>query len=1047
MRNTDTELIRKILSDDESAFEALVDRYKKQVHALAWRKIGDFQIAEEITQDAFLKVFQELHTLKDPNLFSGWLYVITANLCATWHRKKRIQTQPLEDEEIMMEDKDLYSQHVVEERARTATDAHREVVKKLLAKLKESERTVMTLHYLGEMTVEEISKFIGVSAGTIKSRLQRARNRLQKEEHMIREALEHFQISPNLTDNILKEVSQLKPAAPIASKPPIPWAVAASSIVLIMIMLGIGSQYLAYFQRPYSFDAQSEMMVELIDTPIVLNLDTQLNEQNQLGNANAIGENDNSGQNPDEVLLADGETDGENLSVPKREWVEYEPQSFAYPSEFLVTPEGELFTFTTRGHLYKLQEIEEKWEHIIDMESLGIDFWDGDTPMAMWNDTLYIVLSNKLYASKDDGKTWDLVHTWEEEEHWYPSELVLTEQAFYMVFQEGTLRSEDQGKTWKNISDEFSDVPNSITVLQDTVFVTSGTDFYRSNVGSWDKLALPIPETVYIVSVSAFKNRLYVLANLSDMDPQAASEGLQRTWWIFRSTDLGDTWKDITPTNAWPIKGWPPDLTLIAAGENILLMEKGMVMSTDGGESWLPPVQPNASPTMDSYSSPAVVLNDRTILIGSGDGFQSSKDGGKSWESVNIPTKRTGSRNIIDNIIVYDGIENAHQTPSAVYAKSWRSLVKSKDRGKTWNTVEKDVPMTDPFREDQSEILSIVEADDGLYAKGGRGHDVEKIVKMYKVSEDGNSLISIRGFPYLHSHSIWHKVSRHSRHSLAESDTPSVEELQKEYKGATQFFKELVDLTRGELADLGQRGFQGQIIMVQRNLIERGLNGAFAVSGDTFYLEYNFKLFRWTQGERELYDTGVEETIGLTIRSPDGRYLPAGLTPAEVPKGQALEKFRVMYNLKLAVSDDTVYVGKRDGHLLVSYDRGDNWTDITDRLPLPVIAFKDIKFVHSNIEGAKIYVATDAGVTVSHNGTQWHAITDADGTDLVMEYLAVDGRRLFGMTDKTGVYLLVNDTWEQVVSETPESVTSLAVDGNIVYVGTMQRGMLHYVLE
>ncbi len=1046
MRSTDTELIRKILADDESAFVELVDRYKKQVHALAWRKIGDFQIAEEITQDAFLKVFQELPTLKDPNLFSGWLYVITANLCATWHRKKRIQTQPLEDEEIMMEDKDLYSQHVVEERARTAADTQREVVKKLLAKLKESERTVMTLHYLGEMTIEEISKFIGVSAGTIKSRLQRARNRLQKEEHMIREALEHFQISPNLTDNILKEVSQLKPATPIVSKPLIPWAVAASSIVLIMIMLGIGSQYLAYFQKPYSFDAQSEMMVELIDSHIVLNLDTQPNEQNQFGNANSIGENDNSGQNPNDMLLADGETNGENLSVPKREWVEYEKPSYVYPSEFLATPEGELFTFTTRGHLYKLQVNEEKWEHIIDVDSLGIDFWDGDTPMAMWNDTLYIVLSNKLYASKDDGKTWDRVHTWEEAKDWYPSELVLTGQAFYTVFQEGAFRSENQGKTWKNISDEFSDVPSSITVVQDTVFVTTGTDFYRSDAGSWHKLALPIPETVYIASVAVSKNRLYVMAKLGNIDPQTASEGRKRTWWILRSTDLGNTWKDITPTDAWHIKGWPPDLTLIAAGENILLMEKGMVMSTDRGESWLPPVKPNASPTMDSYSSPAVVLNDRTIYIG-GDGFQRSEDGGKSWESVKIPAKRTVSRNIIDNLIVYDGIENAQETPSAVYVKSWRSLVKTTDRGKSWNSVEKEVPMTEPFREDQPEILSIVEADDGLYAKGGRGHDVEKEVNMYKVSKDGNSLIEIKGFPYLHSHSIWHKVSRDSRNSLAVPDTTLIEGLQKDYKGATQFFKELVDLTRGELADLGQRGFQGQIIMVQRNLIERGLNGAFAVSGDTFYLEYNFKLFRWTQGERELYDTGVEETIGLTIKTPDGKYLPAGLTPAGAPKGQALEMFRVMYNLKLAVSDDTVYVGKRDGHLLVSYDRGDNWTDITERLPHPVIAFKDIKFVHSNIEGAKIYVATDAGVVVSHNGTQWHAITDADGTDLVMEYLAVDDRRLFGMTEKTGVYLLVNGTWEQVVSETPEKVTSLAVDGNIVYVGTMQRGMLHYVLE
>ena len=100
---------------------------------------------------------------------------------------------------------------------------------RLLAKLKESERTVMTLHYLGEMTVGEISRFLGVSASTIKSRLRRARNRLQEEEPMIREALDHFQITPNFTENIMREVSRLKPVAPSGNKPLVPWAVAVST--------------------------------------------------------------------------------------------------------------------------------------------------------------------------------------------------------------------------------------------------------------------------------------------------------------------------------------------------------------------------------------------------------------------------------------------------------------------------------------------------------------------------------------------------------------------------------------------------------------------------------------------------------------------------------------------------------------------------------------------------------------------------------------------------------------------------------------------------
>ena len=53
MKRNDVDLIHSILSGDDSAFTQLVQRYQKQVHALAWRKIGDFHIAEEITQDTF----------------------------------------------------------------------------------------------------------------------------------------------------------------------------------------------------------------------------------------------------------------------------------------------------------------------------------------------------------------------------------------------------------------------------------------------------------------------------------------------------------------------------------------------------------------------------------------------------------------------------------------------------------------------------------------------------------------------------------------------------------------------------------------------------------------------------------------------------------------------------------------------------------------------------------------------------------------------------------------------------------------------------------
>ena len=309
MKTTDVELIHRVLDGDDSAFTVLVKKYQKSVHALAWRKIGDFHIAEEITQDTFLKAYQELATLKKPQSFASWLYVIAANHCSTWLRKKRLRTERLEDTRLQ---KATYSGHVIAENERVTVEAQREVVKKLLAKLQESERTVVTLRYFGEMSSAEIGAFLGVSANTVRSRLRRAQQRLKREEPMIREALENFQITPNLTENIMQEITRLKPVAPSGSKPLVPWVIAASTLAVVFLMLGVGNQYLSRFQKPYNFDAAaSEMTVELIEAPIVLNLESKPDVRTQLGNVNTPSKSNTSNQQPNNVsaVLADAQSD------------------------------------------------------------------------------------------------------------------------------------------------------------------------------------------------------------------------------------------------------------------------------------------------------------------------------------------------------------------------------------------------------------------------------------------------------------------------------------------------------------------------------------------------------------------------------------------------------------------------------------------------------------------------------------------------------------------------------------------------------------------
>ena len=306
MKHNDTELIQRTLTGDDDAFSTLVEKYQKQVHALAWRIIGDFHIAEEITQDSFLKAYTGLKTLKEPQRFAGWMSVITRRRCLAWLRKKRVWTESyehLEESDSEQIEETVYSAYVVEERERTSAETQRYVVKKLLAKLQESERTVMTLHYFGEMTCAEIGEFLGVSANTIKSRLHRAQQRLRKEEPIIREALDNFKIAPNLTENIMREISHTKPTAPSASKPFVPWLFAASTVVVVLLMLGFGnSKYLTRFQQPYSFDANSEIKIDIIEAPVMANLALKPNLQKQLGSINAENNGPIPKQQPNENL-------------------------------------------------------------------------------------------------------------------------------------------------------------------------------------------------------------------------------------------------------------------------------------------------------------------------------------------------------------------------------------------------------------------------------------------------------------------------------------------------------------------------------------------------------------------------------------------------------------------------------------------------------------------------------------------------------------------------------------------------------------------------
>ena len=299
MKQSDSELVKQTLAGDQQAFALLVEKYQEQIHTLAWQKIGDFHTAEEITQDAFITAYQKLNSLKHPHRFSGWLYVITTNICNMWHRKKKPQLESLEQTDPMELEEVYYTEYKTQEREEERKENQRSVVRKLLSRLKESDRTVVTLHYLAGLSCEEIGEFLGVSTNTVKIRLHRARNRLKGEEALIQENLGSFQLPKQLSENIMQEISNLSPAAPSASKPVMPWIVSSASAIIVFLLIGVGAKQLIHFQKPFSIDAASERTIEITDARQVIDSAEKPTVRNQVGRVNNPNTKNEIAQNTD----------------------------------------------------------------------------------------------------------------------------------------------------------------------------------------------------------------------------------------------------------------------------------------------------------------------------------------------------------------------------------------------------------------------------------------------------------------------------------------------------------------------------------------------------------------------------------------------------------------------------------------------------------------------------------------------------------------------------------------------------------------------------
>ena len=738
MAHSDSELIKRTLDGGETAFGFLVDKYKGAVHALAYRKIGDFHTAEEITQDTFLQAYQKLSTLKDWRHFPGWLYTIASRFCLMWHRKHRLPMQSIDAVETGHVDALAQAEY--------ANERTRQTVHSALEELPESQRTVLTLHYLGGMTCGEIARFMGTSRGAILDRLYRARLQLKKELiPMMRQTLGAFQLPPAFTTQTMNRIDQLRPTATPASKPLMPW-LAAMATLMIALFIGLGQQLMTRSQRPYSLDApETSVQVELIDAPTIYRPETKPALVNQSGRFNS--KNEKPGVRPDSTALAATSTAAEDKALNDSEWVQTNGPSGGEVTRLFRASDGALYAATDSSGVFRSDTNGDTWLAITN--GLGV-YPYGDLPyvhtMTEEDGVIYLKDYQSFFYSHTRGESW----------HWvkFP-DYIKTRAAFAVIGggiyigqdKEGVVYSDDSGKSW-------TPLPRGLPIdLPDKLLTAGSTPIANS-------LSIEPPDELMTVGTTLFARRgdnLYRLKTGEESWTNAASLKNLRFFTsaqgvlvigsqteLRRSTDEGDSWaplpgkirlwswenKDVKVDIPWsrvPIELEFRSLSIqgiVGFGNTIhILLSNGSLLRSNENGKWLTTETELRYREVNSM----VALSEHVVCAATSEGVFRWTDGERFWRRINDGIINTYVR----DLVFYE---------NALYATTVHTIVKSVDGGNRWTPVHQGLPVT------EAGAFAIV--DDTLYLglhetnMGRRGKPFT--AGIYRLAVDQNSWISVQ---------------------------------------------------------------------------------------------------------------------------------------------------------------------------------------------------------------------------------------------------------------------------------------------------------------
>ena len=992
MAHSDSELIKRTLDGDETAFGFLVDKYKGAVHALAYRKIGDFHTAEEITQDTFLQAYQKLSTLKDWRHFPGWLYTIASRFCLMWHRKHKLPMQSIDAIETGYVDA-LAQAKYVDERTR-------QTVHSALDELPESQRTVLTLHYLGGMTCEEIARFIGTSRGAILDRLYRARLQLKKELiPMMRHTLGAFQLPSAFTKQMMNRIDQLRLTSTPSTKPLAPWLAVAATLI-VAIFIGLGQQSMTRSQRPYSLDApDSTVQVVLIDTPTIFRSDTKPALTNRPGRSKL--RNDTNVVRSDSTAFGTASNTAWDKGFDDSEWVQTNGPTGGDVAQLFRASDGTLYATTHDAGVFRSDTNGDTWVAVND----GLYVYPyGDLPyvhtITETDGVIYLKDYQSFYYSNTRGESWDRVK--------FPDKIktraafaVMDGRFYISQDREGVVYSEDSGKSWTPLSKGLSiDMPDKLITVGTTLFAKIGDTLFRLRAGetSW-------------TNVANLQNFRFLIAARGTLVIGSRTD-------LRRSTDEGDNWIPMTgkvsvtssekkenvrefrflitverkglilttqldlPSSTRKVEAWIPPITAIdgdgslkqmtsnevnrskswmptefefrvlgiegiaAFGDtvHVLLSNGKLLRSTENGR-WTT----TETELRDREVNSMVALSEHTVCFATSEGVFRWTDDEKFWRRINEG---------LTNTFVYD----LASYKNALYATTGYDIVKSVDGGHRWTPVHQGLPVTIAW--------AFAVADGELYlglhdTNYGR-RDKPFTAGIYRLADDQNSWIPVQ----------------------TEMRTNNLDHPK---KNLYQKFERLQGV--GELV----------------------------ISGNTFYaiaqMGSGYGCYKWRKGEQ--FWTRISPEIEAHFND---------------------------FWTNLVVSGKTIYLNA-SRNLMYSNNRGKSWSRI-DTYP----GYDDPN--NGQIEGPiimgnTIYIAVyERGVFRSADrGKTWESVNDGLPQGHSWELFSA-GNMLFAAEWETGIFQLKDDrTWVSVKPYPPHFINAMEVVDGTLYAATGGQGVYRIGLD